>query len=517
MQHRTWKISICLSLVMVMLLALCAGAVGEELVQTKPIKIYNLANMDRDTKPDNQMVLDEIQRLSGIQLEIITIPSDVFNDKMNIILASGEEFDLITGWDGQHWSALKDRGVLMPLNDLLDEYAPLFKERFGGEDGAGFDPVTDADGVIWAIPRSVFGGPERLTGRLIVIREDWLNTLGMEVPTTMAAFNEYLDAVSATDLNGNGRNDEIPVLGYSLSYLRSVLLPYYTGGIDKYIDDEGKIMPITTHPGYKLMLAQFRDWYEKGYLPKDFVSMKTEQINDSIINNQIGAMLAWQTNHVRPQVELRKTVPDAYYLAIPAFTDTPEGGVPGYERPLDFMHGAKVSKTSTQAPFIMKFLNWIAEDPINSHILSYGLEGVHWEWVDKENGIYRRMPDANTRYDGFYGVQFDLRYETFKLDLSQADEVSLEYEILGQIQESPAFVDNYCRPFDGYVAYTMKDTPAENLSGDGATLIDEGIMKIIMGTIPLDDWDGIVAQYMEIEGNIRSAVWTEQYYAYLGQ
>jgi hypothetical protein len=62
-------------------------------------------------------------------------------------------------------------------------------------------------------------------------------------------------------------------------------------------------------------------------------------------------------------------------------------------------------------------------------------------------------------------------------------------------------------------AFNMVGTPAEFLNGDGQTLLDEAVIKTVIGEQDISEWDATVAKYMELEGNIISQVKTEQFQA----
>ena len=66
-------------------------------------------------------------------------------------------------------------------------------------------------------------------------------------------------------------------------------------------------------------------------------------------------------------------------------------------------------------------------------------------------------------------------------------------------------------PFDYYVPYDLNGTDAEFLTDDAYTLIDEAMEKALVGELTEEQWNETVATAWEIDGQIRSAVWTEQY------
>lgn len=66
-------------------------------------------------------------------------------------------------------------------------------------------------------------------------------------------------------------------------------------------------------------------------------------------------------------------------------------------------------------------------------------------------------------------------------------------------------------PFDYYVPYDLNGTNAEFLTDDATTLIKEAMEKALVGELTEEQWYETVETAWEIDGQIRSAVWTEQY------
>ncbi|MEG1196699.1 MAG: hypothetical protein RSE58_14090, partial [Clostridia bacterium] len=69
--------------------------------------------------------------------------------------------------------------------------------------------------------------------------------------------------------------------------------------------------------------------------------------------------------------------------------------------------------------------------------------------------------------------------------------------------------------FDFYVPYDLNGTDAEYLTTDADTLMKEAVEKALVGELTEDEWKQTVQTAWEIDGKIRSAVWTEQYHAFV--
>lgn len=483
----------------------------EELVQKEPFTFYMRTNVGKESKPDNQRVLELIEEKSGIKIEAIAISNEAYKDRIDLMIAGGEEFDgmNLVGY-GQDYSPLLEKQAIVPLNDLIDQYGPNVKKVMGDALYAG----TYTDGSIYALPRRE-KFPE---GYVPTIRQDWLEKFNMDMPQTIEELEAYLEAVKTQDPNGDGQNDEIPFLGDEFLYGMSNFAPYFIGAncsslnvngtsVEKYLSEDGSVKPIYAHPNFKSMLALFSDWYSKGYLHVDAALLKTTQINDLKNANRVGMTAGWYSTGVRAAVAINEQNPEigAKYVAIPPLKNAPAKSA----WPSNPQYGAQtvVMSTSKNSPFLMKYFDWMLSSPENLALVEYGIEGEHWEWADKDKNEIKLIGNATDSYAGFYALG-NLYFKEMPL-VQVSEENLIDYEYYQLQTQIRGFEMLY--PFDSHIPYKTVGTEAEFLTADGLTLLHENIVKIILGQQELDSWDAIIEQYMEMEGNIRTEVWTEQY------
>lgn len=482
-------------------------AAQTELKQTEPVKIYTRTLNNAETKPDNEKVLKVIEEKSGVKMQKYYVAQDGYNDKMNMMLASGEEFD---GMDllafTEHWSVLKDRKQIQPLNKLIDEYGPNIKKVMA----EALKTTTDKDGVIWAIPRQ----EDFPTGFVPTIRKDWAEALGMKLPTTITELEAYFEAVLTKDPNKNGKKDEIPLASVGLTSLVQDFQPYFTGSYStRYLDQNGKVMKDWTHPGYKAMMEKFRDWYQKGYLHKEFLIAKTNQVNDLITADRVGVFAGWYSGQVRPLVELQKTKPEALYDPVPVLTDS-KTGVAAWGSNPQYSPRLVIPSTSKNAAFTIKMIDWTLASRENYGLAAHGIEGDHFKWVDSQK-TQLDVTGADRYAGNWLLTSFNDKAIRPEKLTPKDDLVGLEYERLQKILKGSEF--KYVEAFDHFVPYVTKGTPAENLTKDGDTMMEEAKEKFILGQISGEDWDKAVQKYMELQGNVLSELWTKQYNEAIGK
>ncbi|MBW9121108.1 extracellular solute-binding protein [Microbacterium trichothecenolyticum] len=143
--------------------------------------------------------------------------SGAATEARQVSLAGGElpEAYMLVPWASQFTQAelqrYGDQGVILPLNDLIDEHAPNIADALASE--PGFETLATApDGKIWGLPQwndcYHCSYPYKFW-----INTQWLETLGLQMPTTTDEFFDVMMAFKTGDPNGNGVVDEIPITG----------------------------------------------------------------------------------------------------------------------------------------------------------------------------------------------------------------------------------------------------------------------------------------------------------------
>lgn len=155
-------------------------------------------------------VFQDYEKLSNVKVEFIEAPTDGFQEKKNLLFASNELPDALfrSGLSPLEAVRYGSAGQLIPLEGLIDEYAPNLKKLMEEypEIRAG---ITTPEGHIYAIPGIVTLGAARTDKKWI--NQMWLEKLNLEVPETTDELYDVLLAFRDGDPNGNGKQDEIPM------------------------------------------------------------------------------------------------------------------------------------------------------------------------------------------------------------------------------------------------------------------------------------------------------------------
>ncbi|KAF4326263.1 hypothetical protein G195_000315 [Phytophthora kernoviae 00238/432] len=155
-------------------------------------------------------VFQDYEKLSHVKVEFIEAPTDGFQEKKNLLFASNELPDALFRSGLSPLEAIRygSAGQLIPLEGLIDEYAPNLKKLMEEypEIRAG---ITTPEGHIYTIPGIVTLSAARTDKKWI--NQMWLYKLNLEVPETTEELYNVLLAFRDGDPNGNGKQDELPM------------------------------------------------------------------------------------------------------------------------------------------------------------------------------------------------------------------------------------------------------------------------------------------------------------------
>lgn len=201
-------------------------------------------------------------------------------EKRQVSLASGDYPDLylLIPWVDQFTPSellkLGNQGVVVPLNQLIDQYGPNIKKALDAEP-EWKAMATAPDGKIYGMPQWVDCYHCSYQGKLWM-NTAWLKKLGLEQPKTTEDMVKVLRAFKTQDPNGNGKADEIPLS----ASVRSALIPYFMNafiydpqGLSGYNNStlvlrDGKVDIQANKDGWREGLAYLNSLYKEGLIDK---------------------------------------------------------------------------------------------------------------------------------------------------------------------------------------------------------------------------------------------------------
>lgn len=165
--------------------------------------------------PNDKLIFQRLEEDTNVHIDWTNYSSGDFAEKRNLDIASGDLPDAIFNaaagdYDLLNWA---ESGVIIPLEDLIDEHMPNFKKILD-EKPHYRDLLTAPDGHIYSLPfiEELGEGKESIhtVNDMAWINVEWLDNLGLDMPETTDELMTVLEAFKNDDPNGNGEADEIP-------------------------------------------------------------------------------------------------------------------------------------------------------------------------------------------------------------------------------------------------------------------------------------------------------------------
>lgn len=326
-------------------------------------------------------------------------PEPQFKERVNLVLASGEKFDLVvgnpwgaTGFTQSEFLRLATQRLIVPIGDYFETDSVNIKKNLDSVEGFR-EAMTLPDGKIYGLPDLEECLHCAYYGKMW-INKIFLKNVGItKYPETLEEFKAMLVAFRDKDANGNGDpNDEIPFLGtaspgsYSSrvdTYLMTAFV--YDDGLDRLYLDNRKVTAAFQQPAFRDGLKYLNDLYKEGLISRDSFSITDDQrfrINSQKYESIIGAIPA--AHQFGPgSREADEPVRWIDYEPIPPLKG-PFGQVTRYDPYLKFrvlQSGRMVPSTSKNPALIVRWLDYFHtwEGTLSTQ---FGLKGTGWDDAD---------------------------------------------------------------------------------------------------------------------------------------
>ncbi|WP_139905563.1 ABC transporter substrate-binding protein [Clostridium thermarum] len=227
----------------------------------------------------NEMTLfKNLEETTNVHIEWNNIPEADYQEKKNLLLASGDLPDAFynAGFSDFDLTKYSEDGTIIPLDDLIDKYMPNVKKLLENNPDIK-DFITSPDGKIYSLPHGeeMGSGQEWIAANpyFFFINKNWLDKLGMEVPTTLDELHDVLVAFRDKDPNGNGKKDENPMSFIHMWWCADIGNFFGSFGLGDPNDHlaviDGKIVYTAAQEQYKEAIAYFHKWVEESLIDKE--------------------------------------------------------------------------------------------------------------------------------------------------------------------------------------------------------------------------------------------------------
>ncbi|MBQ7838971.1 MAG: hypothetical protein IJ390_00550 [Lachnospiraceae bacterium] len=452
----------------------------------------------------------------GVKLELDLIPADQIENVVQTQIAAGLDYDMvnISTVDTKTRMSLVEQGKLVSVNEIWENYSDgTAKEYYTTGAGSSVAKLNKLeDGNQYWLTGVTYGDYKgRGVGSLVgaMIRYDWLQKLGLEMPTTTEELYQTLLAFQEQDANGNGQADEVITLNYN-SFYNGIAQMYGLGTSSYFLDSEtGKITSPWYQDGIKDYITFMNRLFKAGLLDT------SGQAKEKQAENKISMVSTYWIGY---SSEAAVTVPEGEQRAqfVGLVCDPENGCTPlvnsqsaVQKNTYDFAFTSNVDKEAAG-----RLLDYLTSEEYAT-LTEFGIEGYSYEVVD---GVKQRFTDSDIsecqiRVALWVNDCIFPRAETVDRaqELVTATEMgksmgwpeegfAAKADPVREVYENPDKYKLAVKSTELEVAVaTVEETERiADLKTDFDTYSEELLTKLIMGDASLDNWDTYIAEMKEL-------------------
>ena len=456
-----------LALTLALLVLLTALPVATGTAAGEKIRISYFAGGSGMPAADADVIRPLIEEALGIELEWNIVTSE-YDSQLNIRLAGGTPPDIFAV-NRTMMPIFAKQGLLLDLEPYLDRlhYVP---QEFTQEE---LDRGRYA-GKLYSFARRKY-----LNYANFHIRMDWLENLGLPVPTTLEEYRDTLIAFTNNDPDGNGKNDTYGYTGEGLSAFSPFYGAYGTTVPGQFMVKDGKVVYSTIDPATKDAIAYIKTLVEANVLDPEIMTNTSLAHQQKAFKGECGAIKLgfWEIIKTQYAEQIKALDPKADWQLIPA----PIGPAGSFEGSTDAMSAPGYTAVSAdlvddpaKLDKVLELFDFLTDPNGGARLVQYGVEGVHYNLVDGKVVATDKMNDLTYTFNYQLAGRDDLPYLLVKYPYSLAQ---LEFS------ERMPLIQTY---------NSLVTIPETVTHSDIARYSEEEVIKFIYGQRSLDEWDQFV-------------------------
>lgn len=424
-------------------------------------------------------------------------------EALNVMIASGDLADIIGNINNASDSidSLINNGVILRLNEYIDQYGYYLYNIFK-QYPEFYSQVLSYEGNIGLYPTSRLDETTRYFESFI-IREDWLNKVGMSAPETVEQWYDVLTAFKTQDPNGNGEQDELPFVSNAteemgvtrLGSLWGVNACFYKWNATNVLD--GKITFATDNPEFVDYVTAMNKWYSEGLIDPEYLSTDATSWKEKVLTDKGGVFYGKMNGGIGTLMGSYDYSKNADFSLTPlAYATTPDGkSYDMYSQDIYDNGGCAVAATCENVEIAVKWLDYLYSDE-GQIMASFGVEGETFTY--DENGT-PHYTELITNAEGLSQVQAIAKYSLGGISPRMTNDAYYWEAVMSTDQQRLVYptvsVSTTERKVPGSLKYSMDDEARlTSLMGDIGTFYKENLHAFIMGTRPISEMDSFVEQ-----------------------
>ena len=451
-----------------------------------------LGNLATELNELDKAYFKGLEDALNLKINIELPPGSAYEERLQMMVASGEYAD-VTLFPSHTMTTYVDAcrdGVFIRLNEMLEKCPNLMAHTYEISWETLKILSEEGDDSIFSVPRTSIARADGFD-----IRADWLENVGITdfvegKPVTLDQMTEILRKFTFDDPDGNGIDDTFGLGVYGSGEGNMDVFFGATFGLGGWGNYDGEIIDLKysrNHDNYKRALQYAQDIWKEGLVDPDAPTIKNDVALERFkkgVTGVRGEFAGWMTQYERQAQEVN---PEARYCYATSVVEKEGGSYSAGGFNTGFWGQWAIANSAEKPERILEMFDYMLSDEYWNDT-NYGPKGIAWTEVDgvitptdqdeqvlASRNILRRNDDP-----GFF-VSLDL-------DEKERDRIEGLIDIC---------IDQYIFSLDMGYRPPVADDP---------TFIDYGknmaiqISKIVVGELPVSEWDLILDGWYEAGG-----------------
>lgn len=436
--------------------------------------------------------LNYIAEKMNLEIEWIVVGADGWDERINLMLSTNDLPDIIMKGTIPNLSAAIEDGQVIALDELMEYYSDGIKPLL--EEYPGVDISSRAsDGKLYTLPGINTLRPNLTSHRNLWINQQWLDNLGLEIPTTTDELLDVLRAFRDEDANGNGNtSDEIPYAiedsgathSGRVDIISGLFGLYYNMGYENIQLEGDTVSFLKNTDEWKEVLQYMNTMYTEGLMDNEVYTQTGDMSIAKISSGNVG-IFGLSSD------DLFTTVSDQYVALAPV--QSPNGKTPVIQLASNSMGSNTFITSADETPWVsFRLLDYFftEEGSMTVGCFNEDLIGVtcqkkedgSWDYSDEmindERGVAVAVGDACPLPGGGFGYW--------------RNENNSNYIYSEKVQENVPVWEPYYQadPVYGTPLFdSQTQEKVDEIKTDLDVYVSECQAKFITGEMSFDNWD----------------------------
>ncbi|MGG1639164.1 ABC transporter substrate-binding protein [Paenibacillus sp. FSL A5-0031] len=295
----------------------------------------------------------------NVKFDINFIPFGDFKEKMLVMAASGDNWDMNFDGDWLSYKQMAAKGSYMALNDLLPEFAPNLHKKYEEQ---GTLAAATVNGNIVGLPWTMKMNERKFTGW----RSDLVEKAGLDIPAGSIKTIEDVDRLlrELKKAYPNERISRTPPV--SLIMIRDEWVDLNFHGLGFYLsDDKITIKAVEQQPFYLEAAKLAKVWYDDNLINRDAMIDKSDEAAEWRNGKKLFTVTSHEWVSANPgfsdpsfKMESAELYPDKRFVNRTALANV-----------------VAINRNSKNPERVLRFLDMMETDKTLYDLVQYGIEG----------------------------------------------------------------------------------------------------------------------------------------------